>query len=450
MAANGFFSLLSPATRQRKVIWTSAIALACCVTTLPATGRVKKKGSAAAGTSTATLQRTAAAVHRSALVIDTHADTPGRFVDENFDIGSDAGKGHIDLAKVRKGNLGAEFFSIWVDPEKYKGNCAHRAFDMIDSVYEQARRHPNDVVMAYSSDDILRARTGPHKRLAALMGVEGGHAIENDIRILRDFYRLGARYMTLTWMNTNEWADASGDDTDPKVQHHGGLTPFGKEIVLEMNRLGMMVDVSHVSDRTFWDVINTTKAPVIASHSSARAITNHFRNMDDAMLRAMAKNGGVVQVNFASFFDDTTYLTQFQLQADARKKSFQELDARLKDSPPEVRTREHDRLEQEWAAKIPRPPFKSLIDHIDHIAKVAGVDHVGLGSDFDGITSAPEGMDSAADLPKITEAMMARGYSAQDMRKILGMNVLRVFRETERVSREMRPGPASKNTAAAE
>ncbi len=390
----------------------------------------------------------AAAVHNSAIVIDTHADTPGRFVDENFDIGSDAGGGHIDLAKIKKGNLGAEFFSIWVDPEKYKGDYAHRALDMIDSVHEQVRRHPQDMVMAYSAEDIVRARTGPHKRLATLIGVEGGHAIENDIRILRNFYRLGARYMTLTWMNTNEWADASGDDTNPQVQHHGGLTPFGKDIVLEMNRLGMMVDVSHVSDKTFWDVINTTKAPLIASHSSARALTNHYRNMDDSMLRAMAKNGGVVQVNFASFFDDQVFLTQYQLQQPAIKQSFQELDARLKDASPEVRASEHEKLEEEWTKRIPRPPFKSLIDHIDHIAKVAGVDHVGLGSDFDGITSAPEGIDSAADLPRITEALMARGYTAQDMQKILGGNLLRVFRDVERVSRQMK-AQGEKSVAAA-
>lgn len=390
-----------------------------------------------------------AAVHNSAIVIDTHADTPERFVDENFDIGSDAGRGYIDLAKIRKGNLGAEFFAIWVDPQKYKGNYAHRAFDMFDSIHEQVRRHPQDMVMAYSAEDIVRARTGPNKRFATLIGVEGGHAIENDIRILRDYYRLGARYMTLTWMNTNEWADSSGDEADPKVQHHGGLTPFGKEVVLEMNRLGMMVDISHVSDKTFWDVINTTKAPVIASHSSARAVTNHYRNMDDEMLRAVAKNGGVVQVNFASFFDDQTYLTQYESQQAAMRRSFRDLDAKLKDATPEVRAREHEKLAEEWEKKIPRPPFKSLIDHIDHIAKVAGVDHVGLGSDFDGISSAPEGMDSAADLPKITEALMARGYTAQDMRKILGGNLLRVFREVERVSEQTQAPVRSARAGAA-
>lgn len=394
------------------------------------------------------LEQNAIAVHRSAIVIDTHADTPGRFVDENFDIASDAGSGHVDLAKIRKGNLGAEFFSIWVDPEKYKGEYAHRALQMIDSVYEQVRKHPSDMVMAYSAEDIVRARSGSRKRLAALMGVEGGHAIENDIRILRNFYRLGARYMTLTWMNTNEWADASGDDNDPKVQHHGGLTPFGKDIVLEMNRLGMMVDVSHVSDKTFWDVINTTKAPVIASHSSARAVANHFRNMDDPMLRAVAKNGGVVQVNFASFFDDENYMREYQLQSAARKQAMQELDERMKDESAEARARAHEQAETQWAAKIPRPPFKSLIDHFDHIAKVAGVDHVGIGSDFDGVTSMPEGMDSVADLPKITEALMARGYTAEDMRKILGGNLLRVFRQVEQVSRKMKVEDVQRTRAA--
>jgi membrane dipeptidase len=434
--ANGIPSLFVLTIPSMRMLHALVIAgIIACLTSSGLAGKVQE--TTTAWVSNTALKRTADAVHGSAIVIDTHADTTDRFVDENFDIGSDAGHGFIDLAKIKKGNLGAEFFSIWVDPEKYKGAYAHRAFDQIDSVYEQVRRHPNDMVMAYSADDIVRARTGPHKRLATLIGVEGGHAIENDIRILRDYYRLGARYMTLTWMNSNEWADASGDESDPKVQHHNGLTPFGKEVVLEMNRLGMMVDVSHVSDKTFWDVIATTKAPIIASHSSARAITNHYRNMDDAMLRAVAKNGGVVQVNFASFFDDQNYLDEMQRQSEARKKAFDELDARLKDAPADVRTRERQKLEDEWGDKIPRPPFKSLIDHIDHIAKVAGVDHVGIGSDFDGISSAPQGMDSAADLPKITEALMERGYSAEDVRKILGLNLLRVFRDVERVSREM-------------
>jgi len=230
------------------------------------------------------------AIHDSALIIDTHADTPQRFLDEGFDIGSTDPNdvGHISLDKARHGNLGAEFFSIWVDPETNKGNFAKHTFDLIDSVYEQAARHPDRMMMAFSTADIERARR-EHK-LGALMGIEGGHSIENDIHLLRDYYRLGVRYMTLSWSNTNEWADSSGDINDPTIQHHNGLTDFGKQVVLEMNRLGMMVDISHVADKTFWDAIATTKAPVIASHSSARSLVNAPRNITDDMLKAVAKN----------------------------------------------------------------------------------------------------------------------------------------------------------------
>src|SRR5712692_5809667 len=249
----------------------------------------------------------ALAIHDSAIIVDTHADTPQRFLYENFDVGNTDPKdiGHISLDKARAGNLGAEFFSIWTDPETTRGHFAKSTFDMIDSVYEQAARHPDRMMMAFSVADIERAHK--QKKLAALMGIEGGHSIENDIRLLRDFYRLGVRYMTLSWSNTNEWADSSGDINDPKIEHHNGLTDFGKQVVLEMNRLGMMVDVSHVADKTFCDAIATTKAPIIASHSSARALTNHARNMTDDMLRAMTKNGGVVEVNFYSAFVDENY-----------------------------------------------------------------------------------------------------------------------------------------------
>jgi membrane dipeptidase len=303
-------------------------------------------------------------------------------------------------------------------------------------VYEQAARHPDRMTMAFSVDDIERAHK--QKKLAALMGIEGGHSIENDIRLLRDYYRLGVRYMTLSWSNTNEWADSSGDIDDPKIEHHNGLTDFGKQVVLEMNRLGMMVDISHVADKTFFDAIATTKAPVIASHSSARALTNHPRNMTDEMLRAVTTNGGVVQVNFYDAFIDDSY----RKAADAQKKDAEAaVEARiaeLKAAGKPVTYLDKDRISREWAAKIPRPPLKSLIDHIDHIAKIAGVDHVGLGSDFDGVSGAtPEGIDSAADLPKITQALLDRGYSAEDIHKILGENLLRVFRAVEKVSREM-------------
>ena len=382
------------------------------------------------------------AVHDSALIVDTHADTPQRFLDEGFDIGSTDPHdiGHMSLDKAHRGNLGAEFFSIWVDPETAQGHFARHTFDLIDSVYEQAARHPDRMMMAFSVADIERAHR-EHK-LAALMGIEGGHSIENDMHLLRDYYRLGVRYMTLSWSNTNEWADSSGDIDDAKVQHRNGLTDFGKQVVLEMNRLGMMVDISHVADKTFWDTIATTKAPVIASHSSARALVNHPRDMTDDMLRAVAKNGGTVQVNFFSGFVDEDYRKAMEAQSKDQAAAIQKYVDSLKAQGKPVNYIEVDRMGREWMAKIPRPPLKSLIDHIDHITKIAGVDHVGLGSDFDGVSGAtPQGIDSAADLPKITQALLDRGYSASDIKKILGGNLLRVFREVETVSREMQGKP---------
>src|SRR6202521_563245 len=386
----------------------------------------------------ATITPRARAIHDSAIVVDTHADTPQRFLDENFDIGSTDPHdvGHISLDKARRGNLGAEFFSIWVEPETNQGHFAQHTFDLIDSVYEQAARHPESMMMAFSVADIEGAHQ-QHK-LAALMGIEGGHSLENDIRLLRDYYRLGVRYMTLSWSNTNEWADSSGDINDAKVQHHNGLTDFGKQVVLEMNRLGMMVDISHVADKTFWDAIATTKAPVIASHSSARALVNAPRNMTDGMLRAVAKNGGVIQVNFYNGFDDDNFRKAMEAQKKDQAAAIQKYTEELKAEGKPVNYVEVNRIEREWMAKIRRPPLKSLIDHIDHIAKIAGIDHVGLGSDFDGVSGAtPQGIDSAADLPKITQSLVERGYTASDIHKILGGNLLRVFSQVERVSREM-------------
>lgn len=380
------------------------------------------------------------AIHQSAIIIDTHADTPQRFLDEHFDLGQNTpvSEGHEDLGKIKQGNLAAEFFSIWVEPE-FKGHYARRALDLIDSVYQQAARHPDKITMAYSAADIVRAHQ-QHK-FAALMGIEGGHAIENDIRLLRDFYRLGVRYMTLSWSNTNEWADSSGDINDSNVQHHNGLTDFGKDVVREMNRLGMIVDISHVADRTFYTTLTISRAPVIASHSSSRALTNQPRNMTDDMLRAIARNDGVVMVNFYSAFIDQNYLNASSdpekvKERDAEVEAFKKSHAHADGSP--VTYDEYAPIEKKWAAQFPRPPLKSLIDHIDHIAKVAGIDHVGLGSDFDGVTSLPQGIDSVADLPKITQALYERGYTRAQIHKILGGNFLRVMREVEQVGRQIR------------
>src|SRR5271169_4019774 len=335
---------------------------------LAASGAVAQSANQPASSVSAKAQ----AIHDSAIVVDTHADTPQRFLDEGFDIGSTDPNdvGHISLDKARRGNLGAEFFSIWVDPETNQSHFAQHTFDLIDSVYEQAARQPDRMMMAFSVADIERAHK-EHK-LAALLGIEGGHSIENDIRLLRDFYRLGVRYMTLSWSNTNEWADSSGDIDNPKVEHHNGLTDGGKRIVLEMNRLGMLVDISHVADKTFYDTIAVTKAPVIASHSSARALTNHYRNMTDDMLRAVAKNGGVVQVNFYSGFVDEDYRKAAEAQKKDREAAVKAYTDQLKAAGKTVTYLDSDRIEREWAAKIPRPALSSLIDHIHHIAKVAG------------------------------------------------------------------------------
>jgi membrane dipeptidase len=379
----------------------------------------------------------AEAVHNSAIVIDTHADTPQRFVDENFDMAGPLNGGNLNLESAKKGNLGAEFFSIWVEPNLYKGQYARRTLVLIDAVKQQVARHPDQMMLAVSAGDIEKAHK-EHK-LASLMGIEGGHSIEDSLALLRQYYDLGVRYMTLTWSNSTDWADSSGDIDDKTVPHtKEGLTEFGKDVVYEMNRLGMMIDISHVSDRTFYRTLIISRAPVIASHSSARALCDAPRNMTDDMLRQVAIHDGVVQVNFYSAFISQAYRDAQKAQQPQVDKAIQDLKDKAKAEGRQLTYEEISKVERQFADRIPRPPLSALIDHIDHIAKVAGVDHVGLGSDFDGVDGQlPEGLDSAADLPKITAALIARGYSAEDCRKILGGNLLRVFRQVEKVSKEL-------------
>ncbi len=382
-------------------------------------------------------------IHQTTLVIDTHADTPQRFVDEHFDLADPLKGGNLNLDSIHKGNLGAEFFSIWVDPERYKGQYAHRTLELIDAVKQQAARHPDQIEFVTSPAGIEQAHRD-HK-FAALMGIEGGHSIEDSIPLLRQYYALGVRYMTLTWANSNNWADSSGDIDDKAVPHtKEGLSEFGKDVVYEMNRLGMMVDVSHVSDRTFFRTLIITRAPIIASHSGARALCDAPRNMTDDMLRAIANSGGpdskggVVQVNFYNAFLSQPWRDAQQAQKPEVEKAVKALKDKAKAEGKDVPYDEIEKLQHQYADRIPRPPLSVLIDHIDHVAKVAGVDHVGIGSDFDGVNGQlPQGIDSAADLPKITTALMARGYSAEDCRKILGGNLLRVFREVEQVSKQL-------------
>ena len=390
-----------------------------------------------------TKTQTPEGLHRSALVIDTHADTPQRFVDEHFDLGDPLQGGGLNLDSIHKGNLGAEFFSIWVDPVQFKGQYAGRTMELIDSVKQQVARHRDKLEFVATPAGIELAHR--ERKMAVLMGIEGGHSIENSIPLLRQYYALGVRYMTLTWNNSNGWADSSSDIDDTSVPHtKEGLTEFGKDVVYEMNRLGMMVDISHVSDRTFYRTLNISRAPVIASHSSARALCDAPRNMSDDMLRAVARyggpnsKGGVIQVNFYSGFLSQAYRDASKALEPEMKQAVQALkDKAIAEGKP-IPYDEIEKLQRQYGDRIPRPPLTVLIDHIDHIAKVAGIDHVGLGSDFDGISGQlPEGIDSAADLPKITEALMARGYSAEDCRKILGGNLLRVFREVEQVAKEL-------------
>jgi len=380
------------------------------------------------------------AVHQSAIVVDTHADTPGRFVDENFDPSKDAGKGHWDLAKAKQGNLGVEFFSIWVDPGKFKGQYVQRAMKMIDSVYETVGKHSNEMVMAYSVKDIRTARTGPHKRIASLLGLEGGHVIEGDMALLRDFYRLGVRYMTLTWANSNEWAQSSGDykkDENGKLIDPG-LTEYGRKIVMEMNRIGMIVDISHVSDRSFYNALTASRAPVIASHSSARAITDVPRNMTDDMLVALSRNNGVAMVNFNCGFISDDYnrrSKQFAQDHPDAVKKMRDMEQQYKEG--KLDENQLQMYQAELNAQVGRPPFSALIDHIDHMVKVAGADHVGIGSDFDGVNCLPEGIDSVADLPKITQALAERGYTEKQLNMILGENLLRVFADVEKTAKQI-------------
>ncbi|MGB6975140.1 MAG: dipeptidase [Terracidiphilus sp.] len=393
-----------------------------------------------------TRKLTPAQVQQSAIVIDTHADTPLRFADEGFDISGPLKGGNFNLATARKGNLGAQFFAIWAEPDAYKGHYARRTLVLIDAVREQIARYPGQMMFATSPAEILRAHR-QHK-LAALMGIEGGHSIEDSLALLRQYYDLGVRYMTLTWANSNGWADSSGDADDSSVPHaKDGLSSFGVQVVREMNRLGMMVDISHVSDKTFYRAVAVSRAPVIASHSGARALCNAPRNTTDDMLRAVARSGGpgsgggVVQVNFYSAFVSQAYRNAQIANKPEVEKAVQAFKDKYKAEGKPVPDGAIGKLRRQFADRIPRPPISDVVDHIVHIAKVAGVDQVGIGSDFDGVDNQlPQGLRSPADLPKITAALMARGYSAEDCRKILGGNLLRVFRRVQAVAKQLQSG----------
>ncbi len=377
-------------------------------------------------------------ITRDAILIDTHDDVTSRTV-EGYDIATPNKSGQTDLARMN-GFLGAEFFAVYVGPEYVNGNhSANRALQMIDTVRTDIiAAYPNDFVFATTASDIVRAHN-QHK-IAALMGIEGGHAIEDSLRLLRDYYALGVRYMTLTHFNTNNWADSQGDIDKPGIAHHNGLTSFGKDVVREMNRLGMMVDISHTADKTFWDALETSSAPIIASHSGCRAVSSYTRNMTDEMVKALAAKGGVVQISFGCDFLSQRYFDgATPLQASMRD---QYMAATLKIEDPAAKSAAIEKLRAEFTSKVPPATLADVVAQIDHAVKVGGVDHVGIGTDFDGVGCVPPDLDSYNKFPALTRALLEKGYSAEDIKKIYGGNLLRVMRAVEQRARELRSTPA--------
>jgi len=344
----------------------------------------------------------AARIHKLAIVVDTHIDTTMMLGKAGWDFmvrhQPEPGENHVDLPRIRDGGLDAAFFSIYMPGTVTGPEAVKQSLVLIDRVRTLAEQHPNEIVLATTAADVRTA----HKagKFAALMGMEGGHMIDDNLAVLRDYQRLGVRYLTLSHSVNTNWSDSSGDKPA-----HNGLTDFGKDVVRELNRLGMMVDISHVSDKTFWDALETSKAPLVASHSSMRAISGHPRNMTDDMIRALGGKGGVVMINYSvGFLSNERY------------------EAQEKTPPPAV---------------LPRVSWEKIVDHIDHAVKLVGATHVGLGSDFDG-TTVPDGMEDVSKLPKITAALLAKGYSEQDVKNILGENILRLLERVDAVGKEIR------------
>ena len=365
-----------------------------------------------------------------AVIIDLHDDTTQMILDEGYNLGEKHDFGQVDIPRMRAGHLTGIFFSIWTDPDRYTPTeSIRRALEQIDAVHREVTRHPLDLTSATTADDIVAAQRRGH--IAILMGLEGGQAIDSDLAILRTYFALGVRYMTLTHTNNTPWADSSA-----KPPEHNGLTDFGKQVVREMNRLGMMVDISHVSDKTFYDALETSSAPVIASHSSARALASAPRNMTDDMLRALAAKGGVVHINYyEGFLDDDFQQKQSALKdEEKRQEAIDDATPKFGDrsqNGPAVRKINAERLE-----KLGRIPLSKLLDHFEHAVKVAGADHVGLGSDFDGVDDMlPEGIEDVSKIPNLVSGLMERGFSDDDILKILGGNTLRAMRQVETVAK---------------
>jgi membrane dipeptidase len=370
-------------------------------------------------------------IHFSSLVFDAHADTPQRLFFDQFDLANRDAEGCVDIPRLREGGVGAIFFALWVPVEITGGAATQRARDLLEATLKQIQIHGGDLALATSSKEISAARA--KNKIAVLLGIEGGHAIDNDLDVLRAFHARGARYMTLTHNAATEWADSSNDSP----RHHG-LTDFGKQVIREMNRLGMLVDISHVSDPTFYDVLKASRAPVIASHSCCRALCDAPRNLDDAMIKALASRGGVIHITFHDGFLSQEY-------ANANRTLRSEIAPNEQAVGQEVGENEARNLmvlqrlsdESIGAGKLPQVSWEKIVDHIDHAVVVAGMDHVGVGSDFDG-AFMPAGMEDASKFPLLTEGLLQRGFEESQIRKILGENTLRVLADAERVGEALR------------
>jgi membrane dipeptidase len=377
-----------------------------------------------AGTCLSEISPQALALHARSIVVDTHCDTTQRLLDDRFSFGAKNPDGHLDIPRLRQGGVDAVFLAIWT-PGTVTGPAAvERALEQIDAIRRHAALHPAEVTLAHTAADIREAHTAG--KIALLMALEGGHMINNDLDVLRNYAKLGVRYMTLTHMLNTGWADSSTDKPE-----HNGLTDFGKQVIREMNRLGMMVDVSHASDKAFYDVLDVSEAPPIATHSSCRALCDSPRNLTDDMIRALASRGGIVQINF-----HVGFLSQEFRDAEAAQPQLREkIDARIREkcaceSPQKLVVAAEVVRELVAEGVLPRVDWTKIIDHIDHAVSVAGIDHVGLGSDFDG-ADMPHGMDDASFLPHITDALLKKGYSESDVEKILGGNTLRLMEDVD-------------------
>ena len=369
-------------------------------------------------------------IHRDAIVIDTHSDTTSRLPDRAWGFAARHDTGHMDLPRMREGGIDAQFFAVWQALAARRGDAhlVQNALSMIDGVHEAVRLYPDDLALATTADEIRAAVA--QGRIAAVIAVEGGYLIEDDLRLLRTYYRLGARYMTLTHGFHTTWADSSGVGL-PLEPKHGGLTDFGRDVIREMNRLGMMVDVSHTSEQTVRDVLEVSRAPVMASHSGCKALADHPRNLSDDWIRALADGGGVIHIVFFPMFIDP----QKVRLAQQLRPQFEELQERYKDDPDALR--EERRKLSDVLSETPSPA-SIIVDHIEHVIELVGDDHVGLGADWDGVSFLPEGMEDCSKLPYITKELLRRGHSEATARKVLGENTLRLMEEVERVAAGLR------------